>query len=82
MNDKVHHIRKRFHEKKDSIDRLLEKNSEFRALCEDYNVCVKAFAYWTKSQDPEAETRRKEYRTLIRELEEEVTQTLETLEII
>jgi uncharacterized protein YdcH (DUF465 family) len=72
----VYHIRERFPEKKHDIDRLLAKDPEFLDLCEDYDVCVDALQYWAKSKLPEAKTRVNEYRTIFRELKEEIMQAL------
>ncbi len=76
MNDKTRHIRERFPDKSHIIDLLMAEDSEFLTVCEDYDVCVYALRYWAKSKAPEAETRVNEYRTLIEELEEEITQVL------
>ena len=76
MNDKIRHIRERFPGKNHAIDLLIAEDPEFRAVCEDHDTCVNALRYWTESGEPEAEIRVNEYRTLIRELEEEVTQAL------
>ena len=76
MNDKAHHIRERFPDKKHSIDFLMTKDPEFLALCADYDVCVGAVRYWAKSKEPEAKTRVNEYRALIQELEYEIIQAL------
>ncbi len=80
MNDKVRHIRERFSDKKHSLDLLMAEDPEFLALCEDYDACVDALRYWAKSRVPEANARVNEYRTLVRELEEEVIQFLVALE--
>ena len=48
----------------------------FLALCEDHDACVDALQYWAKSKAPEAQTRVNEYRTLVSELQEEITQVL------
>ena len=79
MNDKAHHIRERFPDKSHIIDLLILEDAEFLALCEDYDACVDALGYWTRSKEPEAETRVNEYRDLIRELEKEVTEALEAM---
>ena len=79
MNDKALHIRERFPDKNHAIDLLIAENPEFRAICEDYEACINALRYWGKSKEPEAEIRANEYRTLIRELEEEATQALAAL---
>ena len=76
MNNKARHIRERFPDKSHIIDLLMAEDSEFLTVCEDYDVCVYALRYWAKSKAPEAETRVNEYRTLIEELEEEITQVL------
>jgi len=80
VDDKTRHIREQFSDKKPSIDLLMAEDPEFLALCEDYDACVNALRYWAKSEAPEAKTRVNEYRALVRELEEEVTQFLAALE--
>ena len=80
MDDKTRHIREQFSDKKPSIDLLMAEDPEFLALCEDYDACVNALRYWAESRVPEANARVNEYRTLVRELEEEVTQFLAALE--
>lgn len=77
MNDKPHHVLGKFGEKSEIIAHLIEEDGEFLALCEDYDACVNALRYWAKSKEPEAETRVNEYRTLIKELEEEIKAALE-----
>jgi len=76
MKDKAYHIRDRFPDKKNSIDLLMAKDTEFLALCADYDVCVDAVRYWAESKEPEAKTRVNEYLALIRELEDEINQAL------
>ena len=58
----------------------MAKDPEFLNLCEDHDACVDALRYWAKSEKPEAETRVDEYRTLVRELRQEINQALATLE--
>ena len=79
MNDKAHHIRETFPDTQRNIDLLMAQDSEFLALCEDHDACVDALRYWVKSKEPEAKTRVNEYRTLIRELQEEIAQALAAL---
>jgi hypothetical protein len=76
MNDKARHIKKKFPNQNNMIDCLLAEDPEFLDLCEDYNACVNALRYWSDSSDPEAETRVTEYRTLIRELEDDITHVI------
>ena len=65
-----------FSDQKVSIDRLAGQDSEFLALCDDFDACVDALRYWTSSEEPGAKTRVGEYRDLIRALYEEITQIL------
>jgi hypothetical protein len=74
VKDKTHHIRKRFPDNNHTIDHLLSENPEFPTLCEDYGACVDALQYWTRSKEPEAETRVTEYQIIIQELEDEIHQ--------
>ena len=76
MKDKAGHIRERFKDKSRIIDLLMAEDPEFSTLCEDFDACVKALRYWSNSKAPEADTRVNEYRTLVRELEEEIDQAL------
>ncbi len=80
MNNMARHIRERFPDKKHTIDLLMTKDPEFFDLCEDHDACVDALRYWAKSEKPEAKTRVNEYTILVRELLEEITQTLVALE--
>ena len=56
------------------------EDPEFLTLCEDIDACVKALRYWDDSKEPEAEARVIEYRTLVRELQEEIAQAIVALE--
>ena len=76
VKDKAHHIRERFPHMHQDIDLLLKNDPEFQSLCEDHDACVNALQYWSKSKEPEAETRADEYRTLIQELKDEIQQAL------
>ena len=76
MNDKKPYIRERFPDKKHTLDLLTAEDPEFLTLCEDHDACVDALQYWVKSKAPEAKTRVHEYRALVRELQEEITQIL------
>jgi hypothetical protein len=77
MNVNPRHILEQFPEKSHIIFHLVEEDPEFFALCEDYDICVNALRYWEQSKKPEAKTRINEYRTLAREIEEEIRAALE-----
>ena len=74
MENRAHYIQERFPDKKHQINRLIAENSDFLALSDDYDICVRALRYWAGSTAPEAETRVIEYHTLIKELEGEISQ--------
>ena len=76
MNDKIGYILERLPEKSHLIHLRMEKDPDFATLCEDYNDCVNALLYWSRSKAPEAETRAAEYRIIISEIEEEICQEL------
>ena len=76
MNDKTLHVLKRFSGQKNTLVRLMIEDSEFYQLCQDYEDCVNALRYWTSSRTTEAKARIEEYRALVRELEEEILQTM------
>ena len=79
MNIKALHILERFPDKSRSIDLLMAEDPEFRGICEDHEACTNALQHWAKSKEPESKIRTDEYQTLCQELEEEVTQALESL---
>ena len=76
MHDNQRHIVGKFPKKSYEIACLLEKDPEFLALSEDYDVCIEALKHWEQSKEPEAKTRVDEYRTLARELEKEIIAAL------
>ena len=76
MIKKAVHIRDRFPDKKNAIDLLMAQDPEFHTMCEDYDACVNALRYWTESKEPDAKTMVNEYRALVRELQEEISQAL------
>ena len=63
---------KRFPEHKGVIQRLSNSNYEFLTLCEDYRMCKEALAHWNISDSDQAPLRIKEYRLLMKELEDEI----------
>ena len=76
MNDKTLHVLNRFSSQKDTLVRLMIDDSEFYQLCQDYEDCVNALQYWSTSKEPVSKARIDEYRTLVRELEEEILQAM------
>jgi len=76
MDDKSHHVQKRFPDKGKAVRLLLAREPEFRIVCQDYGDCILALQFWQQSTASEAETRVKEYRTLVEELEKEIVEAL------
>lgn len=76
MHEFLDIIGKRLKGKRETITFLMNKDPEFRAVCEDYKDCVKALRYWDQSKRPEAEERVKEYRRLVSEIEDEIVENL------
>ena len=76
MIEKASHIRDRFPDKSDTIELLMAEDPEFCEVCDDYETCVNALHYWAQSPESEAKTKVNEYRTIIQELEEEITEAL------
>ena len=79
MNESPRHIRERFPDQKHTIDRFMTENTEFSALCEDFDACADALRYWIKSEAPESQIRVNEYCMLIQELQEEIVQAMAVL---
>jgi len=45
-------------------------------LCEDYRQCAEALQHWNQSLDEDAPARMQEYRALLQELEDEISQNI------
>ena len=59
-----------------AIRRLYSRDATFREICEDYDEALRALRYWqsaASSSDPRIE----QYRELVNELEEEISNVLE-----
>ena len=83
VNDKVDQdqlgfvsVVQRFPEKRESLERLFERDKSFRSLCEEYLACQKAYRFWQGSSLPEAPDLRNDFSSLQRELEEEIMEYL------
>ena len=66
----------KFPDHAEKIRRLFRQNSTFQAECEDYRQCFRALEHWSQSETHSAPSRREEYETLLKDLEEEILQTL------
>ena len=68
----------RFSDQKRKVLQLLQEKDSFRSLCGDYQQCAEALAYWNRATEEVAPLRRQEYSALLRELEQEIVEYLET----
>jgi hypothetical protein len=66
----------RFPEHRDSLERLYTRSESFRSLCDDIRECLAALETWSQSMTEEAPAYRKEFATLLQELEEELLEDL------
>jgi hypothetical protein len=57
--------------KPELFERWLERDEEFRAMCEEYDECVSALKQWRDMAQTDR-ARQKEFETLARELEGEI----------
>lgn len=55
-----------------AITAEFERSESFRGLCEDFQVCVEAFARWQQKEGSAAMERRREYAESMAELEQEI----------
>ena len=79
MKDPTRHVLKQFSDNSHDLSLLMAEDPGFLDLCEDYDVCVNALRYWVRSKESEAKDRVDEYRIIARELEEEITQAINSL---
>ena len=66
----------RFPDHEETIKRLFKRNETFQTLCDDYRKCLEALKYWNQAGSEEAPARMEEYQTLLRDLAEEILQSL------
>ena len=72
----------KFPDHQETIKRLFRENETFQTLCEDYRQCSEALKYWDGSASEDAPLRREEYGTLLRDLAEEILQSVDKCESI
>jgi len=77
MVDATRYIRQLLSAQKPTIDRLASEDTDFREICDEFDVSVDAHNYRSQSQDPGAEVKASEYRALVEELYIEITRILE-----
>jgi uncharacterized protein YdcH (DUF465 family) len=76
MHPSLKFLNERFHEVRDEMARLFERDEDFRELCEDYKSCAQTVAR-LQSSGLTTEGLRKEYSALLLRLERELLRYLE-----
>jgi len=69
-------ILRRFPDHKDALRQMYHASESFQSICYNYQKCSEAVRYWTKSKQPEAPDRHREYGDLLQELELEILNSL------
>ncbi len=64
----------RFPSRELAIRRLVLRNTEFSAVCDDHKACSEALWHWGYQGDKD---RADEYRALLKEIEDEISAFLE-----
>jgi len=58
------------------IKRLYREDGTFQTICEDFGNCCDALERWRQSALEDAPARKRDYETLLQDLEEEILQYL------
>ncbi len=69
-------VMKHFPDRKDAVRQMYRTNKSFQGICQNYQKCSEALDYWDKSYRAEAPDGRREYLTLLEELEQEIAKIL------
>ena len=69
-------IMQQFPSEKDNLRRMYMGSQSFQTLCEDYQKCTEALAYWRRSGQKQAMERSHEYKELRKGLEEEIKECI------
>jgi hypothetical protein len=69
-------IMQRFPSEKAGLRRLYTSSQSFQTLCDDYQKCTEALAYWRQSGQDQALERSREYEELRQGLEEEIKERI------
>ena len=69
-------ISEKFSKIRHIIERMYKNYDTFRSIYEDYETYLDALQFWEQSSSDDAVALRSEYKQLVCELEEELTQIL------
>jgi hypothetical protein len=72
----IPNIPKKFSKVRHIIEKFYKGDDTFRSIYKDYETYLDALQFWEQSSSDDAAARRSEYKQLVYELEEELTQIL------
>ena len=72
----IPNIPEKFSKVQHIIEKLYKGDDTFRSIYKDYETYLDALQFWEQSSSDDAAARRSEYKQLVYELEEELTQIL------
>jgi hypothetical protein len=67
----------KFPKLKTVIETALDCDEKLVTMCNDYEACAKAAAYWSESESKQAAERREEYVQLLDDLEAEIIEYIQ-----
>lgn len=70
-------VLERFSDRREAIRSRFVKSETFKAICEDYKICLETLRHWRRFEGEGAEQRQQEYSDLLKELEEEILRNLD-----
>ena len=66
----------RFPQHELAVRRLHARDPTFRSICEDYGEALRALRFWEAAEEPVSQSRVRQYRELVGELEDEIAKFL------
>ena len=70
-------VMQRFPDRRDVLRHRFLNSESFKSICQDYQICSEALAYWAKSEHEKASDRYREYSMLLNEMESDIIQGLD-----
>ena len=75
MNSSLRLVNERFHQVREELTRLFDRDADFRDLCEEYEACTQMMTR-LESSGPSSVAMRNEYALLLLRLERELLRYL------
>ncbi len=77
LHASLYTVLERFPDLRHAIKTRFKTNEMFKTICEDYQICLKTMRHWEQADGEDAIKRQLEYWALLKELEEEILQSLD-----